>query len=81
MKVTLFTFLFIFQFFKWYLNLEKYIKLDFLIKYQKLCAFSQNLNSVNAKKKKMLLFSDRRKYVIQIAVAAALAIVYQNKVK
>jgi len=45
-----------FLFFKWYLNLGKYIKLNFLIKDQKFLAFSQNWNSVNAKKHKCCFF-------------------------
>ncbi len=42
--------------FKCYLNMGKYIKLNFLIKVQKLYAFSQNWNTVNAKKHKCYFF-------------------------
>jgi len=51
MKLIFFTFLFIFNFFKWYLNLEKFIKLNSLIKDFKLPVVSRNWNIVNAKKK------------------------------
>jgi len=56
MKFILFTFLFIFLFLKWYLNLGKFKKLNFRIKDQKLYAFSQNWNSVSAKKTECYFF-------------------------
>jgi hypothetical protein len=52
----LFILLFIFIFTKLYINLGKYIKLNFLIIDQKLSAFPQNWNSINAKKHKRYFF-------------------------